>query len=364
MSTDNRTFWIVLAVVVLAVFAFLLFPRVRRELGPQPVAAHVALQPEGSDVAVVGPVELDAGTPFTLHAVLEAERRDGSKVYYTEAPALRIGGRDVVIRDVEAWNDGATTVKVLWFTVEGAIPYLELEPGEDLSRFRLNAFFRAQWPQTWSIPGRLEPANDDALVRDGAREDNPFGTQRYHVRIELFERGNTVVPRERYRSAAAEEARSDPDSFPTAVAALPGVLAPASKVFGLTQIEPPVGAPGEMVQQIRAWTRSSLAFSRLTMLDALLSTAGLELDDLTWRRVDLDAGVAWETQEGDVVPGVLLRVGDRIVVLYRDRGTEGILDRQDLCFDYARGAAVRPLVDVFSGRGGDVELARLTPPSS
>lgn len=363
MSSDsgNRLFWIVLLGVVLAVAVFLLFPRVQRELGPQPVAAHVAIEAEGSGVAVVGPVRLEAGTPFTLHAVLEAERRDGSPVYYTEAPALRIDGREASTQDVEAWNEGPTTVKILWFTVEGTIPYLELEAGEDLSRFRMSEIFRAQWPQTWTVPGNLEPANDDALVRDGARGGNPFGTQRYHVRIELFERGNAVVPRERYRSADAAAARAAPDSFPTAVSALPGVLAPASEVFGLTQIEPPPGAPRELSQGIRELVRSDLAFSRLTVLDSLLSAAGVGLADLTWRRVDLGAGLPWEGQGGDVAPGALLRVGNRIVVLYQDQGTEGILDRRDLCFDYARGAAVRALGDVFSGEGGDVELARLAP---
>lgn len=361
MSADSRLFWIVLGVVAVATAAFLLYPRVKRELGPQPVTAHVAIQPEGRGIAVVGPVELQAGAGFTLHAVLEAERRDGSKIYYTEAPALRFDGRDVAIEEVEAWSGTTTTVKVLWFTVEGTVPYLELETGEDLSRFRLSEIFRARWPQAWSIPGRLEPANDDVLVRAGARGDNPFGTQRYHVRIELFERGHAIVPRERYRSAAAAAARADPAAFPTVVATLPGLLAPASRVFGLTQIEPPSGAPREMLQKIRDLTRSNLAFSRLAVLRSLLDAAGSEFDDLTWRRVDLDAGLAWEGEGGDVAPGALLRVGDRIVVLYEDQGTEGILDRRDLCFDYARGATVRPLLDVFTGRGGDVELARLTP---
>lgn len=362
MSSDNRLFWVVLAVVVAAVVAFLFYPRVQQKLGPQPVAAHVALEVAGSGVAVIGPVEMETGTDFTLRAVLEAERRDGTKVYYTEAPALRIGDEDVPVQNVEAWNEGATTVKVLWFTVEGTVPYLELEAEEtDLSRFRMTEIFRAQWPQTWSVPGRLEPANDDGLVREGARGDNPFGTQRYHVRIELFERGNAVVPKERYRSKAAAEARSEPEAFPTAVLSEPGALGPASEVFGLTQIEPPSEAGPELQQEIRELARGGLAFSRITVLGALLDTADLGLADLTWRRVDLSAGLAWEGEGGDVGPGALLRVGNRIVVLYEDQGEPGILDRRDLCFDYALGAAVRPLADVFSAEGGDVELARLTP---
>ena len=49
--------------------------------------------------------------------------------------------------------------------------------------------------------------------------------------------------------------------------------------------------------------------------------------------------------------GDLLRAGERLVVLYEDRGTFGVLDAADLCFDFFKGAAVRRLDEVFSGDG-------------
>ena len=54
----------------------------------------------------------------------------------------------------------------------------------------------------------------------------------------------------------------------------------------------------------------------------------------------------------------MLRVGDRVVVLWRDAGNDGVLSYDDLAFDYVHGASVRALGEVFSG-DGEVELARL-----
>lgn len=353
---DRRLLWIVLAVLVVGVAALLLTPKVQETLGPQPSSALVAIEPEGSGVAEVGVVRLEAEAPFRLHAVMVAEDRDGNAVYYTEAPALRIGGEDVPAEALLQWS-GRLEAKVRWFTVEGTVPYVELDPGQDLSRFKLTEIFRPQWPNAWSIPGRLEPANDDSFARQGARRDNPFGTQRYHVRIELFGRENRLVPEERFQSPGADAARDEPATFPTVIASLPGDLGPPSEVFGLTQIQPPAeGADPSLNQRLRELTGARLAFSQVTVLDAFLRGVDRNVETLTWTRVDLEAGTPWPE------PGSLVRVGDRVVVLFEDAGEAGVLDRQDLCFDYALGAMVRPLSAVYSG-GGEVELASVSIPT-
>lgn len=363
--SERRTFFVVFALLVLLVVALLLWPEVREGLAPSLDTAWVAIEIEGSGEAVVGTVEIPVGTPFRLHAVLEATHRDGSKLYYTEAPALRLPDGPVPAEALRRW-DRSPEIKVLWFTVEGAIPYLELEAGETLERFRMTEFLRPDWPQAWSIPGSLDPANDDRLVRTGARTDNPFGTQRYHVRIELYGRGSALVPEERYRSWEAAEVRRHGRDFPSVVAALPGPIGPASALFGLTQIEPPPDGDREMVRELRELTDARLAFTRLTALRTVLASAGKRMEELDWRLVSLDGELAWgegagaeDEAEADVAPGDLVRVGDRVVVLYEDQGRTGLLDRQDLCFDYARGAAVRVLGDVFIG-GGEVELGPLS----
>lgn len=357
-GTNRKLFWGVVAAAMVAVAAVLLWPGVEEELAPVPVRGWAAVEVEGSGKAVVGVVEMAAGTPFRVHAVLEAERRGGGTVYYTEAPALVLGGRDVPGDQLRRW-DRQAAVRVLWFSIEGVIPYMALEEGQDLSRFRFEGFFRPEWGNGWSAAGELEPANDARLVREDRQGRLPFGTQRYQARIELYPLDEDAVPRERYESPGPAEALAEPESFPTAVVTLPGAPAPASAAFGLTAIEPPPGAGQELQSGLVRLTSERLAFGRLALLRAILDAAGRAPAVLEWRLVDLDAGPPWDGGGGEgASTGDLVRVGERFVVLYQDRGTEGVLDRDDLCFDYARGSVVRPLAHVFAG-GGEVEWARL-----
>lgn len=354
-GTNRKVFWGVVAAAAVAVGAVLLWPGVEEELAPEPVRALAAVEAEGTGTAVVGVMELEEGTPFRVHAVLEARGRGGETVYYTEAEKLAIGGRLVPAEQVRRW-DRQTTVRVLWFTVEGVVPYIELEEDQDLSRFRFEAFFRPEWGTGWSVPGELEPANDARLVREDRQGRLPFGTQRYQARIEIYQLEDDPAPRQRFESPGPDAVMADPGTFPTATVVLPGPARPASAAFGLTGIEPPPGAGEEVQAQLLAWTRARLAFGRVALLRVILDAAGVAFDRLEWQLADLEAGPPWG---GDgVAAGDLLRVGERFVLLYQDRGEAGVLDREDLCFDYARGSVMRPLGHVFAG-GGDVEWARL-----
>jgi hypothetical protein len=316
--------------------------------------------------------------------VLEADR-DGEKVFYTEAPALTVGGRPVPATALRRW-DRPQPVKVLWFTVEGRVSYLALEPGDTLDRFHFEAFFRPEWGFGWTAAGSLDPANDDRLVAERRLPALPSGTQRYQARIEIFRRDvqRELVPRARFISPGPETlfggaARGGGGGGaagggsragePTAVVAtLPGPAGPASAVFGLTEIEPPPGADDALRAELLRLTRQRLAFGRLELLATILEAAGRDVGELDWERIDLEGEVPWEEE---VAAGDLVRVGDRVVVLYRDAagaGRPGALDREDLCFDYEGGAAVRPLAAVFAPHGGEpglvewASLRRAAPP--
>ncbi len=354
-GTNRKVFWGVVIAAAVVVGAVLLWPGVEEELAPEPVRGWAAVEVEGSGTGVVGRVEMSEGTPFRVHAVLEGRGRGGETVYYTEAPGLSIGGERVPAERLRRW-ERQTTVRVLWFTVEGVVPYFALKEGEDLSRFRFEGFFRPEWGTGWSVPGDLEPANDARLVREDRRGRLSFGTQRYQARIEIYWLEDDPAPAERFASPGPAEVMADPAAFPTAVVTLPGPAGPASAVFGLTGIEPPPGAGEEVQATLFGWTRERLAFGRVALLRAILDAAGVAFDQLEWRLADLEAGPPWG-DEG-VAAGDLLRVGERFVVLYQDHGEAGVLDREDLCFDYARGSVVRPLGHVFAG-GGDVEWAPL-----
>lgn len=354
-GTNRKVFWGVVIAAAVAVAVVLLWPGVQEELAPEPIRAFAAVQAEGADDAVVGRVEMAEGTPFRVHAVLEARARGGQSIFYTEAPGLVIGGERVPPEQLRRW-DRRSTVRVLWFSVEGVVPYLPLEPGQDLSRFRFEGFFRPEWGTGWSVPGELEPANDARLVREDRQGRLPFGTQRYQARIEIYAFDDDPVPRQRFESSGPAEVIADPEAYPTAVVTIAGPARHASATFGLTGIEPPPGAGEEVQATLQNWTRERIAFGRVALLRAILDAAGVAFETVEWRRADLDAALPWGGE--GVATGDLLRVGERFVVLYRDRGEEGVLDREDLCFDYARGSVIRPLGHVFAG-GGDVEWAAL-----
>lgn len=354
MTAERKILGAVFVVAGVGFVAFMLWPQAVERFEPRLRQAWVAIEPEGSGVARVGPVELTAGTGFTLHAVLEGETRGGEAIYYTEAPALVMDGSPVPAEALRRWNR-PQEVKVLWFTVEGALPFLDLATPEQMDRFTITEFLRLDWPRTWSVPGRIDPANDDALQRRLGEADLPFGTQRYHVRIELYPPGGALVPEARYKSWDASKLPQESARFPAAQVGLPGALGPASRFFGLTGIEPPPEPPPELASRLSDLTRRRLAFSPVPLLGELLDAAGADFDTLSWERVDPDAGPAWgeEVRAGDV-----LRAGARWVILYQDQGKPGRLDRADLCFDFAGRATVRPLSTVFTGEG-ELELARL-----
>lgn len=367
MENETRVLVVALLIVSLGVAVVWLKPSVDERLAPEPIAAWVAIAagegPEDVEVADIGPVVLAAGEPFRLYAVLEARDRQGRSVYYTEAPALRFtaaGASDesTTVPDaaVRRW-DRLPHVKVRWFTVEGPQPFFEVDAA-DLASFGLRTYYRPDWPNTWSLPGVVDAAFDNHLDRGEATDRAPpgFGTQRFHVRIELYANDKTTLPQVRIASWAAEALPDQVARFPTVIATLPGSLAPASRVFGLTQLALQPPSSSESVATLRRLAAQGLAFDRLTVLGDLLRESGVALDDQVWESVDLGSGLGWPAQAG---AGDLLRVGERVVVLFADRGTIGVVDYDDLCLDFVRGAVVRRLGDVFSGEGLVVELQRL-----
>jgi hypothetical protein len=353
MFGERKVLVIVLFLVALAVGIFLLLPQVEEHLAPQPLKAWVAVEPEGSGIARVGWLKLEQGTPFKLHAVLEALDRNGGTVYYTEARALEIGGQEVPAEALRPW-DRHRPPKILWFTVEGAVRQRTVSDLEQLGRFALQEVYRPDWPHAWTIPGSLESSRVAAEERPFRTLEATIGTQRFHVRIEVYEDDKALLPKERYKSWGADSLPETVADFPAVTASAPGLLGPGSEVFGLSQLEPETLEPA-LLEGIESLSRQRLAFSRLSVLAETVAVAGLEPEDLSWSPLDISSGAAWGEE---VHAGDLLQVLERMVVLFEDRGNPGILDAEDLCFDFAQGAGIRQLGQVFVG-GGEVSWVPL-----
>lgn len=347
MERETKILWAVIAGVALAVVLFGLGGRVQEELAPEPRAAWVAVAPAGEPLAADGQWELAAGEPFTLYAVLEAEDWRGERVYYTDAEALRLAGETIPPSSLRRWTGGGE-VRVLWFTVEGSPPYVEIAQPADLERLQFREAFRADWPQAWSVPGSVEPSRR-RLVAGELAAARDFGTQRFHVRIEFFNPGQKIVPRLRMRSPGGPDLELESARLTTVSARLPGVLAAVSEVFGLPQVELTDGADAELAAKVADLRQRGLVFSRVPLLGQILDRAGRSLEDLDWLGVDLQDGPVWGA--GGAGPGDLLRVGLRWVVLVEDRGAAGRLDQEDLAFDFDKGPALLRLGQVFTGDG-------------
>ncbi len=363
MDSRQRVLSLVVAIVAGAAVVVWLLPAVDRVRRPEPKAAWIAVEVEGSGIARMGPVTLNAGERVRLHAVLEAEVPGGEKVYFTEASAIDLGDGPVPAESIRRWS-GPQDARILWLTLEGAVPFRVLAPDQSLESFRFEEFFHPEWGRGWSAAGSLESRHHEQLAGPFGEGGRPFGTQRYQVWIELFADTKAIVPAQRLKSPGFDELLASPQRFPTVAATLEGARA-ASRVFGLSQLEAAEGSAPELLEKLADLYGRQLSFSRLLVLRSILEDAGTSLDDLESRRVDLEKDrLAWgsEAHTGDLV-----RVGARWVVLYRDAGDAGDpgvvgrLDPLDLCFDFDRGAEVRPIGEVFVG-DGEVELATLASP--
>jgi hypothetical protein len=347
----------VAAIVVALAVVFLLVPSIQESRRPELQRAWVGIEVVGSGLAVVGRLELEPDRPFRLHAVVEAVTEEGEPVFYTEAPALRFDpawGVEAPPGSIRSW-DRPEEARVLWLTVEGSPPYVVLSGNETLERFELAEFSHPEWGRSWVADGTIETRRDDQLDLDGGSRLG-FGTQHYQVWVELFPNAKALVAAERYKSPGAAELMATPERFPSVVAALPGALGPPTRVFGLTQIEPPADSPPALLERLAELQGKGVTFTRLLVLRDILQAAGVTSAGLAWDFVDLTGGTAFGER---VRPGDLLQVGARWAVLLRDRGEAGVLDPQDLCLDFDRGAAVRPLAAVFDVE--EVEWAPLSP---
>lgn len=327
------------------VIAFFLLTRVGEELAPEPVALWVAVQPDGAESARAASVEIEAGVGFRLRAVLEAETFRGARVYYTDAKQLEVLGRPVPAEAIRPWPEHRDA-RLLWFTVEGTKPYREIAAKEQMTAPEFREIFQPDWGNAWTVTASVKPAVENFLPGDdGLRREKRFGTQRFHVRIEIFDGGSSLVPELRLSSWGAEEVAVREDQFPAVTAFLPGALAVPSRNFGLMQTEITGGLEAsEFAESILQWTEERRSFSRLTVLRHWLVSQSLAWQDLAWEEIELGVSRA------AVRPGDLLRAGGRLVWYFEDRGIEGA-DDDDWCLDFERGARVQRIGDVFIGDG-------------
>lgn len=352
---ESRRVWWIAGAVLLVLVALRFLPEIENPLEPEPVAAHVAVLSAGEMVARDGEHQLAAGTPFRLFAVLEAKDWRGETIWFSEAPALAIGGREVSAAALRPWPDDPL-VKVRWFTVEGFAPYLQVGTPEALDRFRLNDNFHPEWGDRWSVDGVVDPR----LALLGAASPLrplPFGLQRYAVRIELFAEPGALTPERRVSTPAAEALLADSSLAAEVVARLPPPLAVLSAAVGRVELDVAAELDAATTARVDRLVEQRLAFDRERLLAEHVAATGTGVE-LAWLEIDLRVDrLVWGE---DVGPGDLLQAGPRVVVLFRDEGESGRLDPADLVFDLWQGLHLRRIDEIFLGEESlELELATL-----
>ncbi len=345
---ESKRIWWIAGVVLLAVVAFRFIPTIHNPLAPRPEAAYVTLRAAGDAVASDGKHELAAGRDFQLFAVVAAKTWTGSEVYFTDAPEVRLGGKEIPAQRLRRWPDGRI-VRLRWFSVEGSTPYVNVKQAKDLDRFSLIETFHPEWGNGWSVKGVIDPTLVQLDPASPLRP-LPFGVQRYAVRVELFDAPGSLVPARRIESPGPSAFAGGEPNATRALAALPAPLALLSRSFGLTEIESAPDLPPALEKKIEEWKARGLVFARTRLLAEHVEDAGQSPAALVWRTLDLDkTHPVWGREAG---PGDLLQVGSRVVVLYRDEGEPGRLDPRDLVFDLWKGLHIHRIADIFTSHDG------------
>ena len=223
---------------------------------------------------------------------------------------------------------------------------------EDLERVTYREIFQADWPQAWAVPGSVAPSVENFLPGlESRRVSARFGTQRFHVRIEILPSETAMLPTMRLRSSGREELENDPEQVTSVTATLVWPLESLSGAFGLPQIEPAPEAADALVSELRQRMSSGLSFSRLGLLRRWLADSGVRWESLEWRPIEINGEAEWSR-------GSPVRAGSKVTFLFEDRGAAGRIDSADLCLDFDKGATVRTLEEIFVGEGL-IELARI-----
>jgi hypothetical protein len=373
MTPKATVSWLAAALTAILILVFFLGPKIRDARSLKPVAALVAIQVAGDEIARVGSVEAPAGTGFELYAVIEAELPDDTTVYLTEARRLMIGGREIPAENLRPFDLGSKPMRVLWFTIEGTPPFLSVDkhyagdeepqtgtPSEQpdlLSRFGFKGFLHPEWGVVPRVPGELMSSHEARIVADLDFERD-FGTQRFQVWVEIFPHDETQIPSQRLESPGMDQVEPLAGDFPTVTLSAGGALATPSRVFGLTQLE--VGTENRAaLDRLEQLASKDLAFSRATVLRGVFEQLNTDYEQLRWDTAEIGVTAFLETRSGkaSAIPGDLLQAGSRFVFLLADRGTAGLLDSADLCLDFEEGAGVRRLDQVFAG-DGELKWAR------
>lgn len=344
MASENRTFRLVAAAVVIVAATPFAWRAIHAALGPQLDGARIVTATTSDPVLRTGERVVAPGEEVELAVAVRVRRVLGGTTWIAPRVQLEIDGARVAEVESDRWPDDDHQLRVFWFTIEsvgvgGTLTASEVDRGLQQRTFlapELGRGLRATgWPDTH---------NDDHLGLEAGSIAVTAGTVRPYARVELVAAAGDLKAIAGVTTSGADAVLAPGSAVVRRQAQLaPGVAAAAGELFRLPGYEP-LGATAADRERLTE-ARFGLSFTDLVRRRLVVSSAsfaavaiagdaGFDLaalpsaDILRWTGTTVLADGVPARWTEDLRPGDLLEVDGHWLVALGDDG-DGVVSPGD-----------------------------------
>lgn len=209
LRDKNWLFYIILFLLFLVIGIFLYYYK-EKEKPPEIELEEALLFFREGDKLLEGPIILDEKNNINLEAVLKA-KKNKKEIYFTNYK--NIISKNIQKENILSFNEFPYILKFLWFTYEPEMIYYYISENS-LENFKWKTFFLKDTKEP-SFSPLLEAQNTSFLEKAPFGEflGKYYGTQRYSVRIEIYDKKAPRIPFKVLHSSKLE----DPDTALTVI---------------------------------------------------------------------------------------------------------------------------------------------------
>lgn len=335
MASDNRTFGLVAAAVVLVIAAPFAWRGIRALLGPHLDGARIVSSTAADPVWRSGDRIVPPGETVELAVAVRVRRPLGGTSWIAPGAELEIDGSETPVEG-DRWPAGDHQLRVFWFTIESVGVGGKLTPAEVGRGLEQRTFLAPELGRGLTADGWPETHNDDHLGLDSGTIAVTAGTVRPYARVELVVGSDDLRPAGAVTTPGPDAILAPGFTTVRRQARLADGVAPAAgELFRLPGYEPAGDSPAaredvtlaKLGEPFTALVRQRVVASSATF--AAVATAGDAGFDpatlpvatsLQWTGVDVRSGSAPARWSADLRPGDLLETGGHWLVALSDDG--------------------------------------------
>jgi len=190
LKDKSWIFYLILLLLFLVIGIFLYFYK-EKEKPPELEFEEVYLFFKEGDKLFDGPLFLEDEHNINLEAVLKA-KKNGKEVYFSNYK--NIISKNIPKEKILSFNDFPYILKFLWFTYEPEMIYYYISENST-SNFKWKTFFLKDTKEP-SFSPTFEAQNTSFLAKPPFGEflGKYYGTQRYSLRVEIYDKRAPRVP--------------------------------------------------------------------------------------------------------------------------------------------------------------------------